>query len=71
MECGRVATWNVEGITNSSPHKLFELIKHMRELDIAVLCLQETHCCGSEVYEFEGHLVILSGSEGDQREYGG
>ena len=53
------------------PHKLYALIKHMRDLDIAVLCLQETHCRGSPVLDFEGFSVILSGREEEGREYAG
>eukprot|EP00959_Pyramimonas_sp_CCMP1952_P422471 8849885-Pyramimonas_sp.AAC.1 len=40
-------------------------------MDIAVLCLQETHCKGSPVFDVEGFCVILSGKEEDAREYAG
>ena len=36
-----------------------------------VVCLQEARCKGSKIYEFEGHFIILSGAEGDGREYAG
>eukprot|EP00959_Pyramimonas_sp_CCMP1952_P391454 8203500-Pyramimonas_sp.AAC.1 len=43
----------------------------MRDLDIAVACLQETRCRGSPVCEFQGHFFIVSGGEDDAWEHSG
>ena len=71
VRCGRVASWNVEGINLERPHKLYEIIKHMSALSVGVLCLQETHCLGSSTFECEGHIFILSGAEHGSRQYAG
>ena len=56
-----IASWNVEGLTDA---KIFELQKHMWEMGIDILCIQDTHCSQSPYYlTEEGYLVILSGSE--------
>ena len=43
--------------------KLQELLIHMRYCDIDILCIQETWTKSAEVYEEQGFLIILSGSE--------
>ena len=43
----------------------------MKDNGIAVLSIQETHILGCPYYEHNGFLVILSGSEGKDREHAG
>ena len=65
----RFGTWNVEGLTDIKIHMLQRI---MRQSNIGVLCLQETHRCGSDYWITEdGYLVILSGVAEDVREYAG
>eukprot|EP00959_Pyramimonas_sp_CCMP1952_P072421 1512736-Pyramimonas_sp.AAC.1 len=69
--CGRIASWNTEGINLDLPCKLYEFIEHMWDLDIAVLCLQEAHCRGTLVLGFEGFSCVFSGHDDTTRERAG
>ena len=64
-----MASWNVEGLNTDT--KLEQILRHMWELDIGLLALQETHRTGSEYFIHNGFLVVLSGSETEGREYRG
>jgi len=65
----KVATWNVEGLTEA---KLVQLQIHMTKRSIDVLCVQETHITKSEYRVLDdGFLLILSGRQDDEREYAG
>ena len=56
----RVATWNVEGLSDI---KVYELINFMRRQRIDILCMQETHILHTPYYRMEdGSLIIPSGS---------
>ena len=50
-----LATWNVEGLTDQ---KLVELRLHMKETEIGVLCLQETHKPRSDYLVLEDGLPL-------------
>ena len=69
----RVATWNVEGISLEKCTKLPDIQRWMRIYNIALICIQETHCKGSSYFTDNGFLVILSGTEsvGSERSYTG
>lgn len=67
-KCSRFGSWNIEGLSDV---KLEELCIHMKKHKISVLCLQETHKTGCPYYWYNGFLVILSGSESQDREYAG
>ena len=54
-------TWNVQGPTDL---KILELILHMLEYQIDVLCLQETWISRTQVRDENDFLVTLSGSGG-------
>ena len=56
-----VGTWNVEGLTHA---KVVELQFCMRQFNLGVLCLHETHRIES-TYDVtpEGFLLILSGTD--------
>ena len=62
------ATSNVKGLTEL---KIIELIIHVKAYHIDILCIQETRTTTSQVHEEQGHLVILSGSERDGRNWAG
>ena len=65
----RVATWNVEGLTDI---KVIQLQRVMEKRGIGMLCLQETHCNNSDYYSTaEGYLIILSGGLAEDRERAG
>ena len=65
----KIATWNVEGLTDS---KVEELQIIMEERGIGILCLQETHRAGADYFFTEkGYLLILSGGPVGQREWAG
>ena len=65
----RVATWNVEGLTDV---KLVQLQTVMERRNIGVLCVQETHRRNSDYFcTEEGYLVVLSGGVGEGREWAG
>ena len=65
----KIATWNVEGLTDE---KLLTIQRAMKELDIGIICIQETRKKLSDYFITEDHfLVILSGRADDQREYAG
>ena len=55
--------------------KIIELQRHMEDLGLDILCIQETHATGSVKFTTpEGYLVILSGGEPSpdgQRDYAG
>ena len=61
----RLATWNVEGLRGDSSVKRYELIHHMREYDIDIVCIQETHLRGAEYFSIEGFTFFLSGGSVD------
>ena len=68
---GRIATWNVEGVGESYPGKLEQIIRHMITHDIGILCMQETYVPAAPWYiSDEGFLMILSGGD-SPREYAG
>ena len=52
--------WNVEGL-GADQHKVRELMWHMKQRRLAILCIQETHITGIHHYNENGFLVILSG----------
>ena len=54
-------SWNVKGFTDL---KLMEILLHMQQYSIEILCLQETHLSNTAGYKEEGYLVILSGADG-------
>ena len=56
-----LASWNVEGLRGDMS-KLKEIIWHMREQSILIMCIQETHVCESNLLYESGYMVILSGS---------
>ena len=43
----------------------------MKQSEISVLCLQETHEAGSQYFWYDSFLVILSGTECDGRTFTG
>ena len=61
-------TWNIQGLTDV---KTVELIRHMAFYAIDILCIQETRKQKSDVYTFDDHDVILSGADGEDREWAG
>ena len=61
-------TWNIRGLTDL---KLFELIMHMKQYDIDILCIQETHRNDTCIYEELGFVIILSGTGEDVRTWSG
>ena len=65
----RIASWNVEGLTEIEMFELINVMKHQR---IDILSMQETHIKQSP-YDVtpDGFLVPLSGSSTSDREYAG
>ena len=61
IENSRIATWNVEGMSSASSTKWEELCSHMRQHEISLMCLQETHLFGAEVLEYKGFNFFMSG----------
>ena len=53
-------SWNVEGL-GADYYKISELIWHMKQKQIAVLCIQETHVHGMHHYQHNNFTIILSG----------
>ena len=51
--------------------KLFEVILHMRRYSIDILCIQETWVKESCVYQQDGFMIVLSGSESVERSWAG
>ena len=67
----KIGTWTVEGLPESRPEKLLQVLDHMKSHGIAVLCVQEIHRRGSDYFEVNGFLVIFSGNDRGEREYAG
>ena len=51
--------------------KLHELILHMGTYNIDILCIQETWTKNADVYEEQGHLIVLSGGSCPGRVWSG
>jgi len=60
----------VEGISLGNPAKLEQVKAHMKEANMGLLCIQETHVPGAPYYNSDGFLIICSGSDA-AREYAG
>ena len=53
----KIATWNIEGLSDL---KIIELQRYMLDMDIDLICLQETHIPGAEAYPTEeGFFIVL------------
>ena len=63
LKCG---TWNIRGLTEL---KLFELFIHMLKYSIDILCIQETWKKESAAYREDGFVIVLSGSELEERSW--
>ena len=64
-----ICTWNVEGLSDV---KLHELERIMDYLGIHIMCIQETHIAGADLYLSDaGSLIILSGGVPGEREHAG
>ena len=59
----------MEGLNSAG--KLEQLKTMMLHRNLDLLCMQETHSSGSDVYFSDGFLVVLSGGPNDKREYAG
>ena len=59
-----VATWNVQGLTETIST---ELILHLRGYRTDVLAVQETRRAKAEVYHIDGYLFVLSGEDTQER----
>ena len=67
--CLKIATWNVEGISES---KIMQLVMVMQGRSIHILCLQETREIDSNYrYTDGGYLFINSGETGVSRSFAG
>ena len=65
----KIASWSVEGLgISGNSAKLEHTMNIMRERDIAIVCLQETHIPAATYFICDGFLLILSeGPEGAAR----
>ena len=61
-------SWNVKGLTDLT---LIELMRHMHEYHIDVLCLQETWVTQGSVRVEDDHMIIFSGSDAGARSWAG
>ena len=66
----KAISWNVEGLGDDTT-KLEQVIAVMRQHNVAIACIQETHVAAAPLFEVEGYFVILSGGVDERREYAG
>lgn len=65
----KICFWNVEGLTDA---KIVELTRITHDRNISISCLQEVRRSYSEYFVgHDGHLIIVSGSSGEEREWAG
>ena len=61
-QAGEIDTLNVEGVGDSYPGKLEQIIRHIKTYDVSILRMQETYVSAAPWYVFDDvFLFILSG----------